>query len=141
MVSEISYRPELEVRFKYFKEILNSIPITGLNFSTNVTFGKETTRIDYLKIWRGYKDEKKNPIQIQSHRITLCGKEVFFGHLKKQKTKTPTLRRKNLEENKKSKKNHFQDKACSRTLNWLMEKVLQSREFVCCYCLSVNISI
>lgn len=46
MVSEISYRPVLEVILKYFKEILNVIPITGLDFSTNVMFGKETARTD-----------------------------------------------------------------------------------------------
>lgn len=70
MVSEISYRPVLEVRLKYFKEILNVIPITGLDFSINVMFGKERSRNDYLKNWGSYKDEKK--IQIQSYMITLC---------------------------------------------------------------------
>lgn len=59
MVSEISYRPVLEVRLKYFKEILNVIPITGLDFSINVMFGKERSRNDYLKNWGSYKDEKK----------------------------------------------------------------------------------
>lgn len=72
MVSEISYRPVLEIRFKYFKEILNGIPITGLNFSTNVMFGKETTRTDYLKIWGSYKDEKK--IQYK-YKVT---EDLFF---------------------------------------------------------------
>lgn len=61
MVSEISYRPVLEVRLKYFKEILNVIPITGLDFSTNVMFGKERSRNEMiiLKIGEVTKMKKK----------------------------------------------------------------------------------
>lgn len=62
MVSEILYRFVLEVRFKYFKEILNGIFIIGLNFLINVIFGREIIRIDYFKIWGSYKDEIKSLI-------------------------------------------------------------------------------
>lgn len=77
MVSEISYRPVLEIRLKYFKEILDVIPITSLAYSTNVMFGKERSRNDYLKNWGSYKDEKKT-IRIQSYMITLC-REVLLA--------------------------------------------------------------
>lgn len=46
MVSEISHRPVLEARFKYFKENLKGIPITGLNFSTKVIPRREASRTD-----------------------------------------------------------------------------------------------
>lgn len=67
MVSEISYRPVLEIRLKYFKEILDVIPITSLAYSTNVMFGKERSRNYYLKNWGSYKDEKKNNTNTKLH--------------------------------------------------------------------------
>lgn len=59
MVREISHRPALGARFKYFEDILKGVPITGLNFWTKVIHRKKTSRLIDLKVGKGTKMKKK----------------------------------------------------------------------------------